>query len=364
MKLSEIAAALDARVVGDGSIEIERPVHPADAKTSRDLALAMEPATLELLASSPARAALVRDDSKLPQGALDGYIVVGRPRYAMAQIVDLFPAPPHAEPGIHPSAVIAKDATLGRDVRVGPFCYVGPRASIGDGTTLLSHVTVSAEAKLGRHCLVYPGVRIGERVVIGARAILHHNASIGADGFSFVTPAPGSVETIKTTGEIQATNQEIVRVGSIGTVILGDDVEIGACTAIDRATVSATRIGRNTKVDDLVMIGHNCVIGENCMLCGQVGIAGSAVIGDRVVLGGRVGVGDHVTIGSDSVIAAGSLVGSRVPPRSLFYGSPALPKDDAVEQYQNLRRLSRLFKDVAELKKRLEAQGKGDVSGA
>lgn len=364
MKLSEIATALNARLVGDGTIEIERPVHPADATSARDLALAMEPAMLELLKGSPARTALVRDDGKPPQGALDGYIVVGRPRYAMARLIELFPAPPHAEPGIHPSAVIATDATLGRDVRVGPFCYVGPRASVGDGTTLLSHVTVSAEAKLGRHCLVYPGVRIGERVVVGERAILHHNASIGADGFSFVTPTPGSVETAKASGEIQATNQEIMRVGSIGTVILGDDVEIGACTAIDRATVSATRIGRNTKIDDLVMIGHNCVIGENCMLCGQVGIAGSAVIGDRVVLGARVGVADHVTIGSDSVIGAGSLIAFRVAPRSLLYGYPALPKEEAFEQYQNMRRLSRIFKDVAEIKKRLEARGKGEASGA
>ncbi|HLI10719.1 MAG TPA: UDP-3-O-(3-hydroxymyristoyl)glucosamine N-acyltransferase [Alphaproteobacteria bacterium] len=352
MKLSEIATALNARLIGDGNLEIRRPVHPAEAETAADLALAMEPGALAMLKDSRARAAVVREESKIPDGALAGYIVVGRSRYAMAQLLALFPRPPQAEPGIHPSAVIAKDATLGRDVRIGPFCSVGARAQIGDGTILLSHVSIGAEARLGAACLLHPGARIGERVMIGDRAIIHHNASIGADGFSFVTPQPGSVETAKASHAVEATNQEIVRVNSIGTVILAEDVEVGACTCIDRGTVSATRIGRNTKIDDQVMIGHNCVIGENCMLCGQVGIAGSTVIGDRVVLGGQVGVGDHLQIGSDSVIAAGALIGTSVPPRSLLVGNPALPPQEAYELYRGLRQLGRLVADVAELKRR------------
>jgi UDP-3-O-[3-hydroxymyristoyl] glucosamine N-acyltransferase len=358
MKLSEIAAALGATLVGDGSIEIERPVHPAEAESPRDLALAMEPALVKLLAGSPARAAVVRDGSAVPADSLAGYIAVGRSRYAMGRILDLFPRPPHAEPGIHPSAVVARDAVIGKGARIGPLCYVGPRARIGEGSVLLAQATVGAEARLGAGCLLHPGARIGERVIVGDRAIIHHNASIGADGFSFVTPEPGSAETAKESGEVAAgANREIVRINSIGTVILGDDVEVGACTAIDRGTVSATRIGRNTKIDDLVMIGHNCVVGENCMLCGQVGIAGSTVIGDRVVLAGQVGIGDHLTVGSDSVIAAGSLVGVDVPPRSLLYGIPALPRQQAYELQRNLRKLGRLYDDVAELKRRLEAGG-------
>src|SRR3546814_8918202 len=127
----------------------------------------------------------------------------------------------------------------------------------------MPQATVGAEARIGADCLIHPGARIGERVVVGDRVIIHHNASIGADGFSFVTPEPGSVETAKASGRVEATNTALVRINSIGTVILGDDVEVGACTAIDRGTVSATRIGNNTKIDDLVMIGHNCIVGEN-----------------------------------------------------------------------------------------------------
>lgn len=365
MKLSDIATALNARLVGDGSIEIERPVHPADAKGAGDLALAMEPAALALLKGSHARAALVREGSTLPTGKIDGYIVVGRSRYAMAQLLELFARQPRAKPGIHSMALVAEDAVIGKDVSIGPFCTVGAKARIGTGTMLLANVTVEAEARLGEGCLIYSGARIGERVRVGDRVMIHYNASIGADGFSFVTPEPGSVESAKAIGEVAGTNQQIVRVDSIGTVILDDDVEVGANSCIDRGTVSATRVGRNTKIDDLVMIGHNCVIGENCMLCGQTGIAGSTVIGDRVVLGGKVGIGDHLSIGDDSVIGAGAMIGANVAPRSILLGNPALPRREAYDLYRNMRRLGRLFEDVAEIKRRLGGRkhGGGDRGG-
>lgn len=360
MKLSEIAAALDARLVGNGDLEIERPVHPSDATGPRDLALAMEPSTKALLAGSSAKAAVVSSEAKIPPGVLDGYIVVGRARLAMARLMEIYDRPIHVEPGIHPTAVIAPDAELGRNVSIGPLCYIGPKAKLGDGVVLVAQVTVGAEASIGPESLLHPGARIGERVVIGARVIIHHNASIGADGFSFVTPEPGSVDAAKADGEITATNQTIARINSIGTVIVGDDVEIGACTAIDRATVSATRIGRGTKIDDLVMIGHNCVIGENCMLCGHAGVAGSTTLGDRVVLGGRVGVGDHLTIGSDTVIAGGALIGSNVASRSLLLGYPPLPPPEAHLLHRNIRHLGKLFATVETLKAKVEelsAQG-------
>jgi len=355
MRLSEIAIALNARLVGDGSIEIDRPVNPADAEGARDLALAMEPGMLELLKGGPARAALVREEKGLPEGALAGYIVVGRSRYAMAQLLELFPRPPHSEPGIHRTAVVDKSAALAPDVRVGPFCYVGPRAAIGEGTILLAHVSVGADARIGRGGLLYPGARIGERVIVGERAIIHHNASLGADGFSFVTPEAGSVETAKATGEVQATNEEVMRVNSVGGVVLGDDVEVGACTCIDRGTVSATRIGRNTKIDDLVMIGHNCVIGENCMLCGQVGIGGSTVVGDRVVLGGKAGLADHLHVGSDSIIFGGTMIAMNVRPRSLLGGWPPQHPKEAMTMLLNVRRVDRVLREFEALKQRLSA---------
>jgi UDP-3-O-[3-hydroxymyristoyl] glucosamine N-acyltransferase len=363
MKLSEIATALQARLIGDGGIEIDRPVHPADAESARDLALAMEPSALAALAESRARAALVVEGAKVPDGRLDGQIVVVRPRYAMANLLELFERPPHVERGIHPTASIAKGAVLGAEVAVGPFVYIGPGARIGKGTRILAHVTVGAEAVVGERCLFHPGVRVGERVVIGNRVILHNNASIGADGFSYATPERSSVETVKQTGSVAATNRELTRINSIGTVILADDVEVGACSTIDRGTVSATRVGRNTKIDDLVMVGHNCVIGENCMLCGQSGLAGSCRVGDRVVLGGQVGVADHISIGDDCVIGGGTGIGRNVQPRSVLLGYPPLPPGEAHALFLNAMRLGRLFKDVEELKRRLPpAAGGADAA--
>ncbi|CAO3417751.1 UDP-3-O-(3-hydroxymyristoyl)glucosamine N-acyltransferase [Azospirillum doebereinerae] len=364
MKLSEIAAALDARVEGDETIMIRRAVHPSEAEGPEDLALAMDKDLLALLPGSKAVAVVVAEGAELPPeltGIIRGRIVVKRPRYAMAGLLDVFEKPVHAEPGIHPQAYVAPDAVVAEDASVAPFAYIGPRARIGAGAVVLPHVTVGADAVIGEGSLLHPGARIGERVVLGARCIIHPNAAVGNDGFSFVTPEPGSVESAKTTGRVVGTNVLLRRVNSIGTVILGDDVEIGAGATIDRGTVTATRIGNGTKIDNLVQIGHNVQIGTNCMLCGHVGVAGSTVIGDRVVLAGKVGVADHVKIGSDAVVAANSGVGTDIPAKSVYMGYPAVPRARAFEQYKGLARLKRLFADVVDLKARLHAvdgQGK------
>ncbi|SMH52852.1 UDP-3-O-(3-hydroxymyristoyl)glucosamine N-acyltransferase [Azospirillum agricola] len=362
MKLSEIAAALDAHVEGDASLVIRRAVHPSEAEGPEDLALAMDKELLALLPGSKAVAAVVAEGAEVPDG-IQGRIVVKRPRYAMAGLLDVFERPVHAEPGIHPQAYVAPDAVVADDASIAPFAYVGPRARVGAGAVVLPHVTVGADAVIGEGSLLHPGARIGERVVLGARCIIHPNAAVGNDGFSFVTPEPGSVESAKTTGRVVGTNVLIRRVNSIGTVVLGDDVEVGAGATIDRGTVTATRIGNGTKIDNLVQIGHNVQVGTNCMLCGHVGIAGSTIIGDRVVLAGKVGVADHVKIGSDAVVAANSGVGTDIPPKSVYMGYPAVPRTRAFEQYKGLARLKRLFADVADLKTRLRAlDGQGGAA--
>ena len=365
MKLSEVAKALDGKLVGDGSIEITRVVHPIEACSSKDLALAMEKSLLASLDDSAARVAILADGAAVPEGHLDGYVVVKRPRYAMAGLTEMFAEPVQAPDGVHASAVVEPDAKVGKNVRVGPFTYVAAGATIGDGTTLMSHVTVGAGAKVGASALLHSGVRIGERVEIGARAIIHHNASIGADGFSFVTPQEGAAEEARggLTDEVTARNVSLVRINSVGTVIIGDDVEIGANSSIDRGTVSATRIGSNTKIDDLVMIGHNVTIGETCMICGQVGIAGSATIGSRVVLAGQVGVADHIKIGDDVVVGARSAVGMDLPSGMIAVGSPAVAKTKAAEIYMYTRRLKSLFNDVTKLKKSLNTIESGEKKG-
>jgi UDP-3-O-[3-hydroxymyristoyl] glucosamine N-acyltransferase len=210
---------------------------------------------------------------------------------------------------------------------------------------------------LGDGALIHAGARVGSRVIVGERAIIHQNAVIGADGFSFVTPAPGAVETAKAAGgnESAVRNDALARIHSLGAVTLGDDVEVGACTTIDRGTLRDTRIGSGTKIDNQVQIGHNVTIGTTCMLCAQVGIAGSSEIGDRVVLGGKVGVADHVKIGSDVLVAAASAVANNVKGRSIVMGVPAVPRDEAVRSIMAIRRLPRLMDTVSELKKRLSS---------
>ena len=359
MYLRDLAEVLNAALVGDGDLQIERPVHPADAVGPADLALAMEPALVSLLADSPARSAVVSEGSEVPDGLLDGYLVVGRSRYAMAGLMRAFERAPQLAEGIDASARVSEDAEVGEGVRIGPFVYIGPGARIGAGTWVLDHVTIASGARIGADCLIHSGVRVGERVEIGDRVILQPNACIGSDGFSYVTPEPGSVESAKASGRIEAENTEIVRINSIGTVVLEDDVEIGACSTIDRGTVAATRIGRNTKVDNQVMVAHNCRIGENCFICAQVGIAGSTVIGDRVVLAGQVGVADHIEIGSDSIIAAGSGVGRTVPPRSLLAGYPAVKRERAFEQILFISRLKSMFNDLTALKKQVKTLESG-----
>ena len=200
---------------------------------------------------------------------------------------------------------------------------------------------------MGAHCLLHSGVRIGHGCRIGDRVILHANAVIGADGFSY---APDLMSATAFTAGVTVT-----RVHSLGNVEIGDDVEIGACTTIDRATLESTRIGRGTKIDDHVHIGHNVTIGESCILCGMVGISGSVVLGDRVRLGGGVGIGDHVRIGDQAVIAAGSGVATDVPANAFFSGYPAQPHQRSVEQHLYLRRARRLHDKVEKMASRLDA---------
>jgi UDP-3-O-[3-hydroxymyristoyl] glucosamine N-acyltransferase len=350
-RLAELASALHAELAGDGDFVVHGINHPS-AAGPEDLALAMEEAALATLGESRARAAVLRHGCAAPD-SLIATLHVEHPRYALATLTRLFQPPPHAAPGIHEMAVIDPTAEVAAMVSIGPFVQVGPGARIGTGAILLGQVTVGAHASIGANALIHPGVRIGERVRIGDRAILHHNASLGADGFSFAIPEPGTAPPI---GE-----PAISRVASLGTVILGDDVEVGANSCIDRGTIEATTIGSGTKIDNLVMIGHNTQIGQNCLIAGRVGISGSCRIGDRVILAGGVGIADHVTIGDDTLILAAAQVGTyRVPPRSVLMGAPAVTKDKFFEQFRQLRRLKQLVNDVEELKLRVETANKKD----
>jgi UDP-3-O-[3-hydroxymyristoyl] glucosamine N-acyltransferase len=350
-----IAQALQGRLIGDGNIVIERVAHPADVRDERDLVLAVDKTLIPLLAESQARAAVVSHDAEIEPGLVDACIVVDRPRLAIAKLTNLFAEHRTAIGGIHKTAIVEDGAQLGENVSIGAFCFVAAGAVIGANSVLHPQVYIGPEAVIGRETMVYPGARIGARVHIGDRCIIHFNASLGADGFSFVTPQAGSVESAKATGAVAATNQELVRIASLGAVVVGDDVEIGANASIDRGTIASTRIGNGTKIDNQVQIGHNVVIGENCMLCGRVGVAGSAVIGNRVVIGGAAGIADHVQIGDDAVIMGMSGVAGNVPARAVVGGLPALPRERTIENQFYFARIKNFMKKIDALIGRIDA---------
>ena len=352
--LTDIATALGAHLVGDGSVLVRRVAHPAMAESADTLALAMEEGAERALARTKAGSAAVSEGRGAALAGLKGGIVVKRPRYALAQLLQLFDTPPFAEPGIHPSAVVDAGASIGPGVSVGPLCHVGPGARIGARARLLAQVTVGAGAVVGEDCLLHSGARLGERCVLGNRVIVQPNAVIGSDGFGFVTPEKGSIESAKETGgRIEAQNLAILRINSLGNAEVGDDAEIGAGACVDRATLGSTRIGRGTKIDNLVQIGHNCTIGENCLIAGMCGLSGSVTLGNRVTLAGGVGVADHVSIGDDAIVMARSGVAKSIPPRQVWGGYPAEPREDAARFFMHSRRVPRMLRDLEELKQRL-----------
>ena len=280
-------------------------------------------------------------------------IKVKRPSVSLARLLEIFARPPFVASGIHPAAFIDPTAEVAADVFVGPLCWIGPDAKIGSGTKLVSGVHIGANAEIGSGCLFFSGVCVGDRVRIGNRVILKANAAIGNDGFSFQTVEPGSVEVTRQTGQVQPTDSEILRINSVGTVVIEDDVEVGACSCIDRATLHETRIGRGTKIDNLVQIGHNVQVGEKCMVVSMVALAGSVRIGNRVVIAGQAAVSDHITVGDDSLIMPQSGVAGNLPPKSYVGGSPAVPRKQFLQDLMQIKRIKGLGRRIKELEARL-----------
>jgi UDP-3-O-[3-hydroxymyristoyl] glucosamine N-acyltransferase len=289
---------------------------------------------------------VVAADQPLASGQFPAVIAVGGTRTAFAELTALFDRGPPHEMGVHPTAIVAADAVLGVGASVGAGAVFGPRSRIGVGTTLMPQVTIAADVEIGANCLLHSGVRVGHGCIIGDRVIVHGNAVVGADGFSF---APDLMSAEAFTAGIT-----LARVHSLGNVVIGDDVEIGACTTIDRATLDSTRIGRGCKIDDHVHIGHNVTIGESCILCGMVGISGSVILGDRVRLGGGVGVADHVRIGDQAMVGARSGVATNVPADTFVVGYPAIPYRRFFEQQLYLGREKRLHDRVNSMASRLD----------
>ncbi|MEM0944049.1 MAG: UDP-3-O-(3-hydroxymyristoyl)glucosamine N-acyltransferase [Pseudomonadota bacterium] len=352
--ISEIADATGLRAEGDLSLAIARPAEPGFAGAD-DLALAMDQKYAADLAASPARAAMVWEGADWQSMGLEAVLFAPRPKLGLAAVGDVFEYPLDIEPGIHPSAIIHPTAEIGADCWIGPFTQIGPGVILGEGARVMGQCYIGAGATIGPGAVLHPGVRIGPRVSAGANLFVQYNAVIGGEGFSYLTPEKSSVEVAKETGatQIKTENRGLKRINSLGSVRLGDDVEIGASTTIDRGTISDTVVGDGSKIDNQVMLGHNCVIGRMCMLCAQVGLAGSVRVGDRVVLGGQVGCADHCDIGSDVIVGGGSLIGSNIKPGQVMMGIPVLPRHKFFEQQMAIRRLPRVAAQLTEIRKKL-----------
>jgi len=352
--IAEIAEQLGAEAVGELSLRILQVQEPQDT-TPGGLALAMDKSYAEALQNGKAEAAVLWEGADWQALGLKAAIFAPRSRYVLSGVSYVFEQKPEIAAGIHPTAIIDETAEIGENPAIGPFVVIGARARIGANARILSHSSIAEDAVIGDNALLYQGVRIGARVRIGEGFIAQAGVVVGVDGFSYVTPKSGAVEEARATGKITQASRTngFARINSLGTVVVGDKVEMGANSAIDRGTIANTAIGDGTKLDNLVHVGHNVTVGKHCLLCGQVGIAGSCVIGDRVVLGGQVGVADHLNIGSDVIAAGKSGISSHVPSGRVMMGSPAMRMDLNVESYKALRRLPRLVAKVQELEKTL-----------
>ncbi|MEW6746492.1 MAG: UDP-3-O-(3-hydroxymyristoyl)glucosamine N-acyltransferase [Planctomycetota bacterium] len=330
--LGELGELFGARISGDPGLVITGLAGLAAARDG-DLSYVLEEKNLAALGESRAAAFIVPQGMVLPDRPS---VQVADVRAAVEQAKAIFRPPLRLPVGIHPSAVIGEDVTLGSDVTILAHVVIQDGARVGDRTVIYPGVYVGHRSVIGSDCLIYPNVVIREDVEVGDRAIIHAGAVLGADGFGF---EQGAVPHRK--------------IAQIGRVVIGDDVEIGANTTIDRAALDATVIGRGTKLDNLVQVAHNVQIGDDCLLSSQTGIAGSTAIGSNVILGGQVGVGDHVRIGDQVVVAAKSGVTKSVGPRQVLYGNPAGDRIVKQREAVSLRKIPELWKLVKDLVKRV-----------
>ena len=350
--IADIAAAIGAEFVGDGSLCIIGAAEPQQAGPD-DLALAVNPKYAGGLAQGQARAAMLWQGADWESFGLKAAIFAPRGRLAMAGLTELLDPGPAIAPGIHALTVIDPTAQIGEGAAIGPFVTIGAGVILGQNARIASHVSIAEGVRVGADALILQGARIGARVSIGARFVCQPGAVIGADGFSFVTPEKSGVEEVRETlgqrDDIRA--QSWTRIHSLGAVSIGDDVEIGANVCIDRGTIRDTSIGSGTKLDNLVHIGHNVQIGDDCLLCGQVGVAGSARIGNRVVLAGQCGVNDNIFIGDDVICWGATKVFTNAPAGRVLLGYPAVKLETHVEIQKALRRLPRMAAKVAAIEK-------------
>jgi UDP-3-O-[3-hydroxymyristoyl] glucosamine N-acyltransferase len=335
LAVQELARRLGGVVEGDGSLEV-KGVAALDQAVAGDLSFLSNPRYAVAVKTTKATAVLVNESWQGESAAV--LIRVKNADAAFAQAAGWLARPPvQFRPGIHATAIVAEGVRLGRDVHIGPHCVIESGATIGDRTVLVAACYVGHECEVGADCRFYPMVSLREHTRVGSRVIVHNGAVIGSDGFGYVKEA----------GHWK-------KVPQVGVVEVGDDVEIGANTTIDRARFGVTRIGNGVKIDNLVQVAHNVTIGDDTAIAAQVGIAGSSHIGARVQMGGQAGMAGHLKIGNDSVVGGQAGVLKDVPPATFVSGYPAMPHDEARKAHAHLMLLPELKKRVGDIDLRLK----------
>ena len=339
MRVQELAEIVNGRVVGDGGTRIER-IADLDQAREGEIAYIDNEKMFAAAVESKASCLIVRDGVEFPDRTL---IVVANPKLAFALAGAALHPAVRREPTIHPTAVVAETADIALTAYVGPNVCVGEHTHVGAYTRLEAGVVLGANVTVGDDCVLHPNVVLYDGVSIGTRVILHAGVCLGADGFGYVRHDLG-----------------YQKFPQVGTVVIEDDVEIGAHSCVDRAALGRTRIGRGTKLDNMVHVGHNCDIGERVVIAAQTGISGSVVIEDDAVIGGQVGFGDHTRVQKGAVIGskAGILPGKIVRP-GVWWGIPVQPLDQYKRMNAHMNRLpemrehlKRLEAEIEELKKR------------
>ncbi len=333
--VAELAQKIRGKVIGDGKTAI-LGITSADQPLTGHIAFVEDPKRLGELETSPIACIIVPPQISSSKKPL---IQVEQPKLAWAELLNVF-FPPRAFPGtISEKAFVAPSSRLGKQVTVEAFAYIGEETEIKDGAVIRAYSYLDRKVKVGEKTVIHPHATLYENTVVGGRCIIHSGAVIGADGFGYVPSPKGQVKIPQT-----------------GNVILEDEVEIGACTTIDRATVGSTRIGHGVKIDNLVQIAHNVTIGPNTVISAQTGISGSSKIGAFVTMGGRVGLADHVEIGDQVMLGAQSGVptGKKIPPKQIWMGTPARPYQEARKQIAAQLRSVELAEEVKKLRARIE----------
>jgi len=333
--LKEIASLIDGELIGNGDVEITNVNGIREARKGEITFLA-NPLYMSLLNTTGASAVVTsKDIAEAPKPI----IRTENPSVAFSKVISIFQ--PDREDAvlpksIHKSAILAKNVTLGKNIGIGPHVVLEDSSVIGDHTVISANAYIGPNTKIGKGCRIYPNVTIRENSIVGDNVVIHSGTVIGSDGFGYIN--------------VDGVHQKIPQTG---TVAIEDDVEIGSNVSIDRARFGQTRIGKGTKIDNLVQIAHNVKIGPHSIIVSQTGISGSAELGKNVILAGQVGVVGHVVIGDNTIVGAQSGVSKSIPAGSIVLGSPVKPIQDEKRLYVYIRKLPELFKAVKELKDKL-----------